>query len=172
MREEKKSLVSEAVGHLAKSRYFYVAGFDRLTVADVADLRKLLRETRAEYHVVKNAILERALRESQQPELAPEVLRGATAIVVGGEEPSAVAKILDAFSREKGREDRLSLKCGVLEGRILGAADVVALSKLPSLGELRSQFLSLLQAPARNFLLLCNAGPQGFLRLLAAYAEK
>jgi large subunit ribosomal protein L10 len=172
MREEKKYLVAEAVEHLGKSNYVFLAGFDRLTVADVAVLRRRLREKGAEYHVVKNSLLRIAAQEKKLPEFAAEALRGATAIVVGGEEPSEVAKILDAFSREKGREDKLAIKCGILEGQSLCSADVVALSKLPSLGELRSQMLSLFQAPARNLLLLCGAGAQGFVRLLVARAEK
>lgn len=172
MREEKKFLVEEVAEHLGKSDYFYVANFDRFTVADVAELRKSLAGEHAEYHVVKNSVLDHAIRQSGFPELAREILKGATAIVVGGDDASAVAKILDAFANENGREGKLSLKCGNLDGRNLSREEVIALSKLPSLGELRAQFLSLLQTPSRNLLLVCNAGPQSFLRLLMAYSEK
>jgi large subunit ribosomal protein L10 len=171
MRAEKKFLVAEAGEHLSKSSYVFLAGFDRLTVADVAVLRKRLGEKRAEYHVVKNSILQLAARERTLPEFAAAALRGATAIIVGGDDPSGVAKVLHQFAGEKEREDRLRLKCGVLDGRSLSAGDLLELSKLPTLGELRAQFLSLLQAPARNFLFVCNAVPQSFLRVLLAHAE-
>lgn len=172
MREEKKYLVNEVVEHLKKSDYLYVTGFDRFTVEDVAQLRKALRKENAEYHVVKNTILDLAVKESGLPEIAREALKGATAIVVGGNEPSAVAKILDTFAKEAGHEDKLSLKCGVLEGRALAEKDIIALSKLPSLKELRAQLLSLLQTPAQKLLLVCNAGPESFVRLLVAYSKK
>jgi large subunit ribosomal protein L10 len=172
MREEKKYLVAETVEHLGKSSYVFLARFNRLTVADVAILRKLLRKKGAEYHVVKNSLLRLAALEKKLPEFSAETLSGATAIVVGGEDPSGVAKVLHEFTKDKEREDRLSMKSGSLEGRLLSADDVVALSKLPTLSELRARLLSLMEAAARNFLFVCNAVPQGFLRVLAAHAEK
>lgn len=172
MREEKKYLVSEAAAYLGKSNYVFLAGFDRLTVADVAVLRKRLREKGAEYHVVKNSLLRLAMREKSLPEFADEALSGATAIVVGGDDPSAIAKVLHEFSRDKEREDRLSMKSGALDGRLLSAKDMIELSKLPTLSELRARLLSLMEAAAKNFLFVCNAVPQGFLRVLVAHAEK
>ena len=172
MREEKKHLVAEVVGHLEKSDYVFLAGFNRLTVADVAVLRKRLRGKGAEYHVVKNSMLRLAAREKSLPEFAAEALSGATAIIVGGDDPSAVAKVLHEFSKDKEHEDKLSMRSGALDGRLLSVADMVALSKLPTLSELRAQLLSLMEAAPRNFLFVCNAVPQGFLRVLAAHAEK
>jgi large subunit ribosomal protein L10 len=172
MREEKKYLVEEAAGYLAQSDYLFVAEFNRLTVADVAALRNSLREKMAEYHVVKNSVLSLAIKSSGLPSLPREALRGFTAIVSGGNDPSGTAKILDAFSNEKGREDKLNLKCGVLSGNVLSANDIVKLSRLPSLGELRSQFLSGLQAAAKNFLLVCNAAMRDIVQILLAQSEK
>ncbi|MDR3117558.1 MAG: 50S ribosomal protein L10 [Puniceicoccales bacterium] len=172
MREEKKLLVREAVGHLDKSSYAYVVGFDRLTVGEVATLRGLLRSSGAEYHVVKNSVLDFALRECGLPELAHGTLRGPTAIVSGGNEPSTVAKSYCAFAGERGREGKLTVKCGILDGQLLTAKDVLALSLLPPPAELRAGFLSLLQAPAQRLLALLQAAPQNFLRLLRAWAEK
>lgn len=172
MRQEKQFLVDEVKDHLGKSDYLYVTGFDRFTVEDVSALRKLLAAEEAEYHVVKNAMLDLALVAAGFPEMDREIFKGATAIIVGGKNPSGVAKILDAFANESGREEKLSLKCGVLDGRLLSADDVVKLSKLPSLDELRAKFLSLLQEPARKLLLVFNAGPETFVRLLVAYSKK
>jgi large subunit ribosomal protein L10 len=172
MREEKKYLVAEAAEYIGKSNYVFLAGFDRLSVADVAVLRKRLREKGAEYHVVKNSLLRLAMLEKNLPEFAAEALSGATAIVVGGDDPSAVAKVLHEFANDKEHEDKLSMKSGALDGRLLSAEDMVELSKLPTLSELRARLLSVLEAAARNFLFVCNAVPQGFLRVLAAHAEK
>ncbi|MDR3316522.1 MAG: 50S ribosomal protein L10 [Puniceicoccales bacterium] len=172
MRKEKKYLVSEAVDHLGKSDYLLVVGFDRLTVLEVAELRKSLLGKDAEFHVVKNSVLDLAAKECNFPELTRESLRGTTAIVVGGKDPSEVAKRMTAFANEKGHEDKLTVKCGILEGRALSAQDVIVLSKLPSLGELRAKFLALLQTPFQNFLSVCNAGMQNFVRLLVAHAKE
>ncbi|MDR2664613.1 MAG: 50S ribosomal protein L10 [Puniceicoccales bacterium] len=171
MREEKKILVRETFDRLAGSCYVFLVAFDRLTVADVAVLRKRLKEKSAEYHVTKNPIFRLAAIERGLPEFAADALRGATAIVTGGDDPSGIAKVLQEFAEDKEREDRLKLKCGVLDGRPLSAEDLVGLAKLPPLAELRARLLSLLQAPARNFLFVCNAVPQGLLRVLLAHAE-
>ncbi|MDR0340534.1 MAG: 50S ribosomal protein L10, partial [Puniceicoccales bacterium] len=71
----------------------------------------------------------------------------------------------------KERENRLRLKCGVLDGKSLSAAELTGLAKLPPLAELRARFLALLQTPAQNFLMTCNAALQGLLRVLLAHAK-
>lgn len=172
MRQEKKFLVEETAQHLAKSNYLYVAGFDRLNVEEVGQLRRALEAERAEYHVVKNSILNLAVAQKDLPPLTEEALKGATAIVVGGENATSVAKILDTFANESGHEGKLTMKCGFLEGRPLSKEDILALSKLPTLAELRAQLLSLLQEPVRRLLRVCNAGAEGFLRLLVAYSKE
>ncbi|MDR0340469.1 MAG: 50S ribosomal protein L10, partial [Puniceicoccales bacterium] len=74
MRDEKKFLVREASKWMAGSNYVLLAAFDRLTVADVAVLRKRLKEKGAAYHVVKNSVLRLAARERDLPDFATEVL--------------------------------------------------------------------------------------------------
>ncbi|MDR1457056.1 MAG: 50S ribosomal protein L10 [Puniceicoccales bacterium] len=172
MREEKKFLTKEVREHIEKSDYLYVAGFDRLTVENVTELRKALRDESAEYHVVKNSILQLAAREAELPEIEPGVLRGTTAIVSGGKNPSGVAKALNAFISDPEKDGKLFVKWGRLGMRVLCPADIMALSKLPSLDVLRAQMLSLLQAALQQFLAVCNAAAQSFVRLLNAYGEK
>ncbi|MDR2677451.1 MAG: 50S ribosomal protein L10 [Puniceicoccales bacterium] len=172
MREEKKFLTAKVREYIEKSDYLYVAGFDRLTVGDVAELRKALRGEAAEYHVVKNSILRLAAKEANLPEINLGALKGTTAIVSGGQNPSGVAKVLDAFMSAPEKDGKLSVKWGRLGARVLHARDILALSKLPSLDVLRAQMLSLLQATLQQFLAVCNAAAQSFVRLLNAYGEK
>jgi large subunit ribosomal protein L10 len=171
MREEKKYLVEEVQVHIKRSDYLYVAGFNRLTVGDVAELRKALRNAEAEYHVVKNSILHQAAREANLPEIDGKTLSGTTAIVSGGSDASAVAKVLDAFMANPEKEGKLSVKWGRLGDRVLSAVDILALSKLPSLDVLRAQLLSLFQTALQQFLTVCNGAAQGFVRVLNAYGE-
>lgn len=147
MRSEKKFLVDEVAQHLAKSNYLLLADFTRVTVLDAAAIRTQLREFNAEYHVVKNSILNIAAKEANLPDLA-QYLTGHTAIVTGGDNPSGVAKILFKFFKDKAR---LEVKAGVVEGSLLDKDAVEELSKLPSLPEARALFLSLLSTPAGSF---------------------
>lgn len=171
MRQEKKYLVEETAQHLGKSGYLYVVGFDRLNVLEVSDLRRALDSVGAEYHVVKNSILALAIAQKNLPALAEGALEGATAIVVGGDNVTSVAKILDTFANENGHEGKLTMKCGILDGKSLSKNDIVTLSKLPGLAELQAQLLSLLQEPMRRLLRVCNASVEGLLRLLVAYSK-
>ena len=92
MRPEKKYLVEEVGEHLKKSDYVYLANYERITVDETAQLRASLAEHNAEFHVVKNSIFGVAAGERELPDVS-EHLKGPTAIVVGGDNPSGVAKV-------------------------------------------------------------------------------
>ena len=168
MREEKKYLVDEIGKHLDKSDYFYLTDFDRVSVADTAELMEKLCEYRAEFHVIKNSAMAVAVRDRELPDISGW-LKGQTAIVVGGENPSGVAKALSRFKNEK---EKVEVKGGILSGSILQPEDVAQLAAMPPMEALKAQFLALLQAPAQQLLSLLQAAPRGFLNVLAAKSEE
>lgn len=168
MREEKKFLVKEVSDHLEKSDYVFLTDFQRVTVAEVKELRTTLRGHGAEFHVVKNSALGVASRERALPAL-DEHLVGPTAIIVGGENPSGVAKILVQFGKDK---NKLDLKAGILGKDKLSDSDVVALSKLPSLEVLRAQLLGLLNTPAQQLMGVLQGVPRAMVTVLNAKVEK
>lgn len=146
MNEDKKYLVEEVLAHLNKSDYVFLTDFQKVTVAETAELRRALAVEKAEYHVVKNNILRVALKSIDRPGM-DDHLQGHTAIIVGGESPSEVVKILVKFNKDK---EKGVVKVGVMGGNMMSASDIVELSKLPSLPVLRSQLLSLFNEPARQ----------------------
>jgi len=157
MRSEKKFLVEEVAAHLAKSNYLFLTDFTHVTVTDAATIRNAIREFGGEYHVVKNSILNIAMKDAKLPDVS-EHLTGHTAIVVGGENPSGAAKALIMFFKDT---TRLEIKTGIVEGELLDKAAIEELSKLPTLAEARAHFLSLLSTPASQFV-----------RILVAKSEK
>lgn len=169
MRPEKKYLVEEVSNQLEKSEYLFLTNFNRVTVEETAELRGELAKHEAEFHVVKNSILKVAAKERNLPEFDQEVLTGPTAIVVGGANPSEVAKVLSEFFKDKEKNE---VKQGVLAEKMLSAADVEALSKLPSLDALRGQLLGLLNQPATGLVRVLVAGPQNLLNVLQAKVDK
>jgi large subunit ribosomal protein L10 len=168
MRLEKKYLVEEVNTHLSKSDYVYLANYERITVDEIAELRAALAEQDAEFHVVKNTILNVAAQERSYPDLS-EHLAGPTAIVVGGNNPSGVAKIVFDFFKKK---EKVELKAGVLNDRALEVTEIEALSKLPGLEVLRAQLLGLLTQPATGFVRVINAVPQDLVNVLQAKVRK
>jgi len=164
MRTEKQYLIDEVGEHLDKSDYLFLTNFDRVNVAETAELRAALAEHNAEFHVVKNSAFKVAADSREYPDLSSHLV-GPTAIVVGGQDAPGVAKALGAFFKDK---DKVEVKVGVLENKVLEADDVRALAKLPSLDVVRGQLLSLINTPARQIATVIQAVPQSVLNLLNA----
>jgi large subunit ribosomal protein L10 len=164
MRAEKKYLIEEVAGHLKKSDYVILANYDKMTVADVAELRLRLTPHRAEFHVVKNSSLRVAGQALHLPEFESALI-GPTAIIVGGKNSPGVAKVLRDFIKEK---QKIVLKVGVLGQKLILPADLERLADMPSLDTLRAQLLGLLQQPAGLFVRVINAAPQGLVNVLQA----
>ena len=164
MRAEKQYLVDEVGGHLDKSNYLFLTDFNRVNVAETAELRAALAEYNAEFHVVKNSAFRVAAGTRDFPDLSDHLI-GPTAIVVGGRDAPGVAKALGAFFKDK---DKLEVKVGVLENKVLHSDDVEALAKLPPLEVVRGQLLSLINTPARQIATVIQAVPQSVLNLLNA----
>lgn len=168
MRIEKKYLAEETGSHLDKSAYVFLADFTRITVAETEKLRGLLAKEGAEFHVVKNSILEIAAKERELKGIET-LLDGPTAIVVGGENPPGVAKVLEQFFKD---HKKLEVKGGSLNKQLLSIEDVSALAKLPPEDVLKAQLLSLFNTPATQLVRVVQAVPQGILNVLQAKADK
>jgi len=153
MRAEKNYLIAEVETHLKKSDYVILANFTKVTVADVADLRGKLAAENAEFHVVKNSSLRVAAKALGLPEFESP-LTGPTAVIVGGKNSAGVAKILKKFFEDK---QKLEVKVGVIEKKLITAADLSAIADLPSFDALRAQFLSLLTSNAAAFVRVLDA---------------
>ncbi|MFM8549286.1 MAG: 50S ribosomal protein L10 [Verrucomicrobiota bacterium] len=156
MRAEKQFLVDEVAAQLASSNYLLLANFTGVTVENATAVRTQLRAHGAEYHVVKNSILNIAAKQAKLPDISSH-LTGHTALVTGGNNPTGVAKVLVAFFKDF---SKLEVKGGVLDAKILTKSEVEALSKLPSLDGIRAQLLSLLSTPASQFVRLLDAKRQ------------
>src|SRR5581483_5246273 len=98
-RAEKQEMVSGLASKLRKAPTVYVTDFTGLNVALITDLRRRLRKAGVEYVVVKNTLALRALTEAQVAGLEPH-LSGPTALVLGGADPVAAAKVLSDFAKE------------------------------------------------------------------------
>lgn len=151
--EKKKQVVAEIAEKLKTSKSTILTDYRGLTVAEITELRKQLREAGVEFKVLKNTLTRRATEEVGLTELN-ESLTGPTAIAFSYEDVVAPAKILHKFAKD---HEALEIKGGVVEGRIVSFDEVKALAELPSREGLLSMLLSVLQAPMRNFALAVKA---------------
>jgi large subunit ribosomal protein L10 len=150
--QAKQQEVDIIAAKLRESNCTVVADYRGLNVAQVTQLRKLLREAGIEFQVLKNSLVSRAAANAELGEL-DSVLTGPTAIAFG-KDVVAPAKIISDFAK---KNDALKVKGGIVEGRFVDAAQIKALADLPSREGLLSMLLSVLQAPVRNFALAVKA---------------
>lgn len=140
---EKGAVVTGLKERLARASTIYVTDFTGLKVKNVTELRRRFRGLGVEYVVVKNSLAQRALQDASVGGL-DGVLDGPTGLVLAGADPVAPAKVLADFQKEF---ERPSVKAGLVDGRLVTAADVKRLASLPSKDQLLSQLAGAFQAP-------------------------
>ncbi|WP_400164679.1 50S ribosomal protein L10 [Brevibacillus sp. TJ4] len=153
IREEKVQAINEIATRLRESQTTVVADYRGLTVAQVTELRKQLREAGVEFQVLKNSLTRLATAKEGLSDL-DQYLTGPNALAFSNEDVIAPAKILADFAK---KNEALEIKGGVIEGKVVGADQIKALASLPSREGLLSMLLSVLQAPMRNVALAVKA---------------
>ena len=166
-RTQKQQIAAALHQDLADTVCVVVTHQTGLSVDEVTQLRRQMRNVGARYRVTKNRLARRALEGTPFANLAP-LFTGPTAIAYS-RDPVAAAKAAVEYAN---RNNKLTVIGGGLSGQTLDAAAVKALATLPSLDELRGKVIGLLNAPATKLagLLLAPAGQLA--RVMAAHAEK
>ena len=136
-----------------------------LSVAEATDLRRQMRDAGACYKVTKNRLTRLALKGTRFEPLT-ELFVGPTAIAFS-DDLVAAAKVTVGFAAKNGK---LTILGGALEDQILDVAAVSMLAKLPSLDELRAQFLGLLNTPATRIAGILQAPAGQVARVVNAYS--
>ena len=144
--EAKQGVVKEIVEKAKGSTTIVVAEYRGLTVAQLQELRRALRNEESELCVYKNSLVERACDELGYE--LKEVLTGPNAIIFS-KEVSNGAKVVAKYAKRFG--DTLKIKGGVVDGQFADASKIKEVAKLPGREGLISMFLSCLQAPIRQF---------------------
>lgn len=152
--EVKSLVVSEIVEKLNNSSSAVVVDYKGLTVAEVTELRKVMREAGVDYKVYKNTLVRRAAQEVGIEQFNDELLVGTNAIAFGYEDPVAPARILKKFIET---HPKMKLKMGIVEGEFYDEAKIMELANIPSREELIAKLLGSLRAPVSNFVYLVDA---------------
>lgn len=154
--EDKKAVVAEISAEVAKAQTIVVAEYRGIGVASMTLLRKQARESGVYLRVLKNTLARRAVQDTPFAGLADKMVGP---LVYGfSEDPVAAAKVLQEFAK---KDDKIVVKAGSYDGKLLNAAEVAQLASIPSREELLSKLLYVMKAPV-----------SGFVRGLAALAEK
>lgn len=144
-RTDKEQLVTELSDKIRSASAVYYTDFTGLNVKRMTELRRRLRRAGIEYVVIKNTLALRAVNDSG---LAGSRLRGPTGIVVS-KDAVAAAKVLSDFAKEN--EQKPEVKGGLLDGRVIQAAQVQQLASLPSREQLLAELGAGLMSPMAAF---------------------
>lgn len=166
-RSMKQELVETLHTTFKSSNLVVVTELKGLTVAELSDFRRKMREAGAGLKVAKNRLARRALAGTDYAGL-DALFRGPTAIGYSVD-PIAAAKIAINFAKTN---DKVTIKGGAMNGHMLDKAGVEALANLPSLDELRGKLVGVLVAPATKIAAVLQAPAGQLARVLNAHAQK
>jgi large subunit ribosomal protein L10 len=165
-RIEKREFVAELSAVFADTSMVVVTRNDGMTVADVTNLRRKMREAGVSFKVAKNRLALLALQGTRFDGISP-LMKGPTALAWSAD-PVAAAKVAVDFAKTN---DKFVLVGGALGNQVLNADGVKALSELPSLDSLRAKILGLIQAPATKVAGVLQAPAGQLARVFSAYAD-
>ena len=167
-RQEKVAVVTEVRKKLEASNAAIITEYRGLSVGALAQLRRTLRQSGAEYKVYKNTLARFAARDAKMDGLE-ELLTGPTGITFVNGDVAAAAKALRDAAKAN---PLLVIKGGTLGNKVLSAKDVEALADLPSREVLLAQFAGALQAPLVKTAGLLQALPRNFAHGLKALIDQ
>ncbi len=166
-RAQKEAEIKELNERFSNDELVVVAHYSGLSVSELTDLRAQLRAEGASFKVTKNSLTKLAIKGTQFEQL-DDLFTGPTG-VASSQDPVAAAKVAHKFAKD---HDKLVILGGALGDMILDAAGVEAIAKLPSLDEIRSKLVGLLQAPAQKIAGVMQAPARELVGVTKAYGEK
>ncbi len=169
-REKKIQLVAKIAQKLAYAKSVIFTDYRGLNVAQMSQLRHRISKVGAEFHVIKNTLLQLALKQAGYPKQEdPQLFTGPTASLVAFEDEVAAVKELNNFIQ---LNDLPKIKAGFLGKRFLSADDINKLAKLPPRDVLLTQTLNTLSYPLTGLVFTLQANMIKLVSILKNVAQK
>ena len=165
----KQVLTKVYADRFTASKASVIAEYSGIDAVQLAELRVELRKTNTEFHVVKNRVAVKAI-ENLAPEAEPikDQLKGSIGIAHMYGDVAAGSKTLLAFSKAN---EKLKVRGGLLDGKLLTEKDVKSLSELPSKEELLAKIVGTLVSPHRGLLYVLNGVSSNLVRVINAIKD-
>ena len=165
-KEQKQNYISEMTAQFDKSEAVLVTHYQGLTVKQLDDIRKQMREHGIQFKITKNRITKLALKKTKCKDLV-NLFTGPTAVALSKDAISS-AKILTKFSKEN---NNLKILGGIIGKEILDVAGVANVATLPTLDEARAKIIGILSSPAQKIVSILLA-PASKIAILALEKSK
>ena len=167
-RSEKTIEVDALKKRFSTAQIAILASYKGLSVASVTDLRRQLRAKSTGFKVLKNRLAKIAVKGTPFESLA-EHFSSTTAIATSDMDLTGPAKVLTDFAKDN---DKLEIKLGLLNGKIINLQEIKALANMPSKEELIAKMLGSLNAPATNLVSVLSQIPRQLVQVLAAIKDQ
>ncbi len=165
---QKKELVQEIKEKIDQSQGLVLVDYRGLNVSEVTELRENYRKAGVEYKVYKNTMMRLAFEELGLEDFN-QFLTGPNAVAFGLEDPVQAAKVTHEFAKS---HEKLEIKAGIVDGKIIGIDEVKDLAQLPSREVLIAKTLGGLNAPIAGFVNVLQGNIRNLVYALNAVQEK
>ncbi len=168
-RAEKQTFVDGFRAKVEEAPVLYLTDFSGLDVKSMTLLRQQLKDSGAEYLVVTNRLVKRAVADLDIPDIS-EALLGPTGVVLGYEGVVEPAKVVSDFAKQ--HDDRPLFKLGILDNKLVSAVEIQRLAKLPPRSQLLAELAGALEAPMAALASALEGKVQEVVGLLDALREQ
>ncbi|MCD8317060.1 MAG: 50S ribosomal protein L10 [Eggerthellaceae bacterium] len=165
---QKTELLNDIKSDLDESSAVWVVDYRGLTVKDIQQLRRNVRDAGAFVKVYKNTLMGIGLKEANLPTL-DDLLKGPSAFVFSGDDIAASAKVVRDFAKANAN---LEIKGGLMEGKEVSAAEVEAIASLPTKDQLLGQIAGAISGVARGLAVTIDGVASGLARAISQVAEQ
>lgn len=162
-KQKKQEIIKELADKLDRQKAAVFADFSGLKVKDLTDLKNKLRQKGAEFKVAKKTLMNLALKQ-KGIDADTKTMAGEIAMAMGYDDEVSAAKELQEFSKTN---PNLKILGGLLENKLIDAAQVLSLALLPSKAELLARLTGSLAAPSRNFAGVLQGNLRGLVQALS-----
>ena len=152
--EKKVQQVEELKQRISACTIAVATDYRGLSVNNMTELRRRLREKGIEYKVVKNNLARIAAEQVGSAEFH-RLLEGTTAVAFGYDDPMEPARVLNEYVRTTRLP--LSIRAGIMDGKYLSGSQLSLLLTLPSREELVAQLLGQMKVPLTGLVSVLNA---------------
>ncbi|MEW5903754.1 MAG: 50S ribosomal protein L10 [Pseudomonadota bacterium] len=150
--QEKQAVVEEVSAQVAQAQTIVVAEYRGIKVADITSLRANARKSGVYFHVLKNTLARRAVQGTPFEGLADQMV-GPLVYSISSDAVAA-AKVVHEFAKTN---DKLVIKAGAYNGKVMTAAEVAALASVPSKEVLLAQLLGVMKSPITSMAIVLKA---------------
>jgi large subunit ribosomal protein L10 len=164
-RREKEKEVQDLKEKFSKIKSAVLTNYTGLSVSDIQDLRKKLREENIDYKISKNTLIKLAVKDSNI-DIDPEIFDGQMAVAYGYNDEIMPAKIIYTFFKEHEKPEILG---GIFEGKYINKEFTEQLALIPGREELHAKFVNVLAGPIIGFQNVLMGNIRSIVSVLAQY---